>query len=115
MAEVFLMQENEANASFARFVTKKYLTWLSRQDPEDPVLSPSVFSKKILPRITDNRPLFLILIDNMRYDQWKTISAELSGLFRVVDEDICFSILPTVTQYSRNAIFSGLMPCCLKT
>ncbi len=110
MSEIFRMQENEANASFTKFVAKNYLTWLGQQNPDDPVISPSLFRKKVLPQISNNRPLFFILIDNMRYDQWKMISAELSGLFRVVDEDIYFSILPTVTQYSRNAIFAGLMP-----
>lgn len=60
--------------------------------------------------VSSNRPLFFILIDNMRFDQWKTISSELAGLYRIVDEDVYFSILPTATQYSRNAIFSGLMP-----
>jgi DNA-binding response OmpR family regulator len=110
MAEIFRMQENEANASFTKFVTKNYLTWLAQQNPDDPVISPSLFRKKILPQMSNNRPLFFILIDNMRYDQWKMISAELSGFLRVVDEDIYFSILPTVTQYSRNAIFAGLMP-----
>ena len=78
---------------------------MDQQNPEDPVLSPSFFPKKIFPQISATRPLFFILIDNMRFDQWKMISAELSGLFRVVEEDIYFSILPTVTQYSRNAIF----------
>jgi CheY-like chemotaxis protein len=110
MSEIFRMQENEANASFAKFVTKNYLTWLAQKSNEDPVLSPSLFPKKIFPLITGNRPLFMILIDNLRYDQWKTISAELAGILRVVDEDIYFSILPTVTQYSRNSIFAGLMP-----
>ncbi len=110
MSEIFRMQENEANASFAKFVAKNYLTWLNQQKPDDPVISPALFRRKVFPLITGNRPLFFILIDNMRYDQWKMISAELSGFFRVVDEDIYFSILPTVTQFSRNAIFAGLMP-----
>ncbi|MCU0461901.1 MAG: PglZ domain-containing protein [Bacteroidales bacterium] len=110
MSEIFRMQENEANASFSKFVTRNYLSWLDQKSPEDPVLSPSLFPKKIFPQISSNRPLFMILIDNLRYDQWKTISAELTGLFRIIDEDLYFSILPTVTQYSRNSIFAGLMP-----
>jgi len=110
MAEVFRMQEEEANASFVKFVTKNYLNWLSRNSPDDPILSPALFPKKIFPLLSDSRPLFMILIDNMRYDQWKVISAELPGLFRIIEEDIWFSILPTVTQYSRNAIFAGMMP-----
>lgn len=110
MAEIFSMQENEANKAFVKFVTRNYLGWIDQNNQGDPVLSHSLFPKKIFPLLSPGRPLFVILIDNMRYDQWKTISAELSGLFRTVDEDIWFSILPTVTQYSRNAIFAGLMP-----
>ena len=78
-----------------------------------PVLSPSLFSKKIFPNVQQGRPLFFILIDNLRYDQWKTISAELAGIYRIIEDDIYFSILPTSTQYSRNAIFSGLMPSAI--
>lgn len=110
MAEILRMQENEANVSFVKFITKNYMSWLNNPDVDDPLLSPSLFTKKIFPLVRADHPLFIILIDNLRYDHWKTISAELSGLFRIVDEDICFSILPTVTQYSRNAIFAGLMP-----
>jgi hypothetical protein len=76
-------------------------------------LSPALFSTKIFPQVHQHKPLFFILIDNMRYDQWKTISAELSGLYRVIVEDIYFSILPTATQFSRNSIFAGLMPSAI--
>lgn len=110
MAEILLAQENEANNNFARFVSRNYISWLDQSMDTNPMLSPSLFSKKISPHLSKHRPLFFILIDNMRYDQWKMISAELSGLFRIVQEDIYFSILPTSTQFSRNAIFSGLMP-----
>lgn len=110
MSEIFKMQENEANNSFVKFVTKNYLSWLDQRDTESIVLSPSLLSKKVFPQIINNRPLFFILIDNMRFDQWKIISAELGGLYRIVEEEIYFSILPTATQYSRNAIFAGLMP-----
>jgi hypothetical protein len=110
MAEIFRMQENEANNLFSKFIAKNYFSWLNQKEPDDPVISPTLFSRKIFPKLSAGRPLFLILIDNMRFDQWKTISAELSGLFRIAEEEIYFSILPTVTQYSRNAIFAGLMP-----
>ncbi len=110
MAEILKMQENEANNSFSKFVAGNYLSWLELKNTDSPILSPGLFSKKIFPVMSSQRPLFFILIDNMRYDQWKTISAELAGLYRIVDEDMYFSILPTATQYSRNAIFSGLMP-----
>ena len=113
MNDILRMQETEANKAFAKFVMNNYLTWTGSGTEEKPLLSPSLFSKKILPHLTKGKPLFFILIDNMRFDQWKTISAELSGLFHIIEEDIYFSILPTATQYSRNSIFAGLMPSAI--
>nr|MCU0409052.1 PglZ domain-containing protein [Bacteroidales bacterium] len=110
MSEILRMQENEANNSFSKFIMNNYLSWLSPSGTNKPVMSPTLFTKKIFPLAGNAKTLFVILIDNLRYDQWKTISAELSGLYRPVDEDIYFSILPTATQFSRNAIFAGLMP-----
>lgn len=113
MSEILKMQESEANNAFAKFVTNNYLNWLDPETENKPLLSPALFSKKVFPGIQTGRPLFFILIDNLRFDQWKTISAELAGIYRVFEEDIYFSILPTSTQYSRNAIFSGLMPSAI--
>jgi len=90
-----------------------YLSWLDPDVQDKPVLSPSLFSKKVFPLTQQGKPLFFILIDNLRFDQWRTISSELAGIYRVMEEDIYFSILPTATQYSRNAIFSGLMPSAI--
>ena len=73
-------------------------------------MSHKVFREKVLPQITDNTCTFFIVIDNLRYDQWKMIESSLTTDFRVDEEDLYFSILPTATQFSRNAIFSGLMP-----
>ncbi len=110
MAEILMMQENEANNSFCKFVMKNYLSWLDPKFNKGPLLSPSLFSSKIFPHVVPGQPLFFILIDNMRFDQWKIISAELTGLYRIMEEDIYYSILPTATQFSRNAIFAGMMP-----
>ena len=110
MAEILKLQENEANKSFSKFIINNYLGWQTPGSGDKPLQSPDLFSKKIFPLIDKNRPLFFILIDNLRYDQWKTISAELSGLYRILEEEIYFSILPTATQFSRNSIFAGLMP-----
>ncbi len=110
MVEVLMMQEDEANNAFSKFVRKNYISWLDPQNASKPLLSHSLFSKKILPHISNNRPLFFILIDNLRLDHWKVISSELTGLYRIVEEDTYVSILPTATQYSRNAIFAGMMP-----
>jgi CheY-like chemotaxis protein len=110
MNEILKMQETEANISFSKFVMKNYLSWLDPSNNDAPVLSHSLFSKKIFPHVSAKRPLFFILIDNLRFDHWKAVSAELSGLYRIIEEDIYCSILPTATQFSRNAIFAGLMP-----
>ena len=110
MTEILRMQENEANIAFSKFVMKNYLSWLDPSNQDVPVLSHTLFTKKIFPRVSDKRPLFFILIDNLRFDHWKAVSAELAGLYRIVEEDIYYSILPTATQFSRNSIFAGLMP-----
>lgn len=110
MSEILKMQENEANNSFCKFVMKNYLKWLDPKNKNAPLLSPSLFKEKIFPHVVPGNSLFFILIDNLRFDQWKIISSELAGIYRILDEDIYYSILPTATQYSRNAIFAGLMP-----
>lgn len=115
MSEILKLQESEANNAFGKFMMNNYLTWLDPDLDDKPVLSNTLFSKKIFPCIQNNKPLFFILIDNLRFDQWKTISSELTGLYRLMEEDIYFSILPTATQFSRNAIFAGLMPSVIAT
>lgn len=110
MDEILKTQENEANNSFSKFIMNNYLGWMRPENTTKPILSPALFPNKIFPWVQSNKPLFFILIDNMRYDQWKTISAELAGMYRLIEEDFYFSILPTATQFSRNSIFAGLMP-----
>jgi hypothetical protein len=109
MIEILQMQEVEANNSFSKFIANNYLNWMNNGH-DKPILSPDLLSKKVFPLLEKNKPLFFILIDNMRYDQWKTISAELTSLYRIVEDDLYYSILPTATQFSRNSIFAGLMP-----
>ena len=113
MAGILKMQENDANNAFVKYITANYLSWLDPEAHDKPVLSLSLFSKKIFPHLNQGRPVFFILIDNLRFDQWKMIASELAGIYRVIEEDIYFSILPTATQYSRNSIFSGLMPSAI--
>jgi CheY-like chemotaxis protein len=110
MTEILQMQDGEANNAFAKFVMNNYLGWLNSEKTDRPLLSPNLLTQKVFPHIEKNKPLFFILIDNMRLDQWKTISSELTGLYRIIDEDLYYSILPTATQFSRNSIFAGLMP-----
>ncbi|HEY0896677.1 MAG TPA: bifunctional response regulator/alkaline phosphatase family protein [Sphingobacteriaceae bacterium] len=109
MHEILTMQKSEANSQFSKFIEKNYLGWL--KDPDaGPVTSNQLLKKKLFPDLNANRPTFFILIDNLRYDQWKVINSVITNHFRIEDEDYYFSILPTATQYARNAIFSGLLP-----
>lgn len=106
--ELILNQKQDANKSFIKFIKKNYVSWI--QNPSTrPTMSPDLFKEKILPRLDEDEKLFFILIDNFRLDQWWAIKDMLSPDF-TIDEDMYMSILPTATQYARNAIFSGLMP-----
>ena len=106
MTEMLQMQKEEANLGFAKFVKKNYLDWLKG---EGPLLSPHLFKRKVFPLLNEKKKVMLVVMDNFRYDQWRMLSHEIGDLFEI-DEDLYFSILPTATQYARNAIFSGLMP-----
>jgi len=110
MLDVFEMQKAEANKEFYKYISKNYLKWLQKPDNSAPTQSHTLFKNKIIPNIKTDVPTFFILIDNLRYDHYKLIESVLKERFRKVSEDAFFSILPTTTQYSRNAIFSGLMP-----
>lgn len=108
MNEVLKMQKAEANNMFARFVSKNYINWIN--DPDNrPVMSQDIMKKYVFPHLDNGEKVFLIVLDNFRYDQWRTLGSEISEYFSS-DEDLYFSILPTATQYARNAIFSGLYP-----
>ncbi|MCX2573795.1 T9SS response regulator signal transducer PorX [Pedobacter sandarakinus] len=109
MHEILTMQKQEANTQFSKFIQENYLDWIKNKD-QSPLLSNDLLKKKAFPHINDNTPVFFILIDNLRYDQWKIINPLISEYFRVDEEDMYTSILPTATQYARNSIFSGLMP-----
>ena len=110
MTEILQTQKEEANIGFAKFIKNNYMNWVNpQQQGERPMMSPDIFKKKIFPLLNDGQKVFLIVIDNFRYDQWRSITQEISDMFDV-DEDMYLSILPTATQYARNAIFSGLMP-----
>ncbi len=109
LREIFRMQEQEANSAFSKYISSNYISWF-RGNPDSPLLSPGLMKNRVFPLLDNNRNVFFILIDNLRYDQWKIISDEISSLFRIAEESLYYSILPSATQYSRNAIFSGMMP-----
>jgi CheY-like chemotaxis protein len=111
MKEVFKMQKEEANQVFARYIQKNYKSWLHGESEEKPVQSHVLLREKLFPLLDNNdKPIFFILIDNLRFDQWKMLQPILEENYKVDSEEIYYSILPTVTQYARNALFSGLMP-----
>ena len=125
MNDMLLMQKEEANNGFAKFIKNNYLDWVAparlqtanRFQPRSgaqkavdrPLMSPDVFKSKVFPLLDKGERVFLLVIDNFRYDQWRMLAQEIGDIFDI-DEDMYYSILPTATQYARNAIFSGLMP-----
>ena len=109
MTEMLKMQKEEANNGFGKFIAKHYLDWIENKTDDRPLISPEIFKTKIFPAIDQGKKVFLIVIDNFRYDQWRVLSQEIGDMYDI-DEDLYMSILPTATQYARNAIFSGLMP-----
>jgi CheY-like chemotaxis protein len=110
MQEVLQSQKSEANTEFFKFVSRHYSSWVNPKTKEGPVMSHNMFQTKILPHVEKGTPLFFVLIDNLRFDQWKAIQPIFAESFRIMEEDTFYSILPTATQYARNAIFSGMLP-----
>ncbi|MDG0974761.1 MAG: bifunctional response regulator/alkaline phosphatase family protein [Crocinitomicaceae bacterium] len=107
MKEVLEMQKKEANQQFCRFIEDNYCDWLNGTE-DAPQLIHTLFKNKINPLLKE--PVFLIVIDNLRYDQWQVLRPTLSNYFNFDKEEIAYSILPTATHYARNALFSGLLP-----
>jgi len=110
MKDILANQKKEANAAFSKYITKNYASWVDPASSDSPIMSHQLMQFKILPHIEEKVPLFYILIDNLRYDQWKAIQPIFAESFKVTEEEAVYSILPTATQYCRNAIFAGMMP-----
>lgn len=108
--EIYGFQKDEANKEFAKWVKQNYKKWFGKDSSEAPLLSASLLKTKVFPLVDKGEKVVFILIDNLRLDQWKIIAPEILHLFRLRQEEVYCSILPTATQYARNAIFAGLMP-----
>jgi len=104
------MQKHEANSSFAKFIKRNYTSWFLTQNEDKPLLSQGLLKEKVFPMLKDGKKVVFLLMDNLRFDHWKSLEPLLSQFYNVVEEGMYYSILPTSTQYSRNSIFSGLMP-----
>ncbi len=113
MDEVLLMQKTEANHAFTKFIKKNYLGWIEDEDSA-PLMSHMMMKNKILPLLDKGEKVVFIVIDNFRYDQWEVLKRDMAEDYIAEDETIYSSILPTATQYARNALFSGLMPAQIK-
>ncbi len=109
MEEVIEMQKNEANTNFSKFIMAHYESWLSEDVPA-PILSHDLMYEKVFPHLQPDKPLFFVLMDNLRFDQWRILAPIVNQYFNITEESTYYSILPTTTAYARNAIFSGLTP-----
>ena len=117
MHDIYLTQKADANRQFCRFYEANYLGWVggdggrrSTADADRPPMSQTLLRDSLFPLLADGRPTFLLVIDNFRYDQWKFVQPAIEHWMRVVRDDLYYTILPTTTQYARNAMFAGLMP-----
>jgi CheY-like chemotaxis protein len=112
MEEILKTQKEEGNREFSKYINKNYINFLTAKadNAEAPMMSHNLMNRGILPHKKKGEPFFLLLLDNLRFDQWKVIQTEISKYYRTTSEDMYMSILPTTTQYARNAIFSGMMP-----
>ncbi len=110
MMEILASQKEEANTEFFKFVSKNYAKWVNPKSDESPIMSHNLMQFKVFPHVEKGTSTFFILIDNLRFDQWKAIQPMFAENFRILEEDSFYSILPTATQYCRNAIFAGLLP-----
>ena len=111
--EILSYQKNEANQAFSKFVRRNYYDWINRRTEQIPIMSHTLMRSSIFPLVEEGHKTTLLLIDNFRYDQWRAISSMLRGYYDVAVDDFYCAILPTATQYARNALFAGLMPLAI--
>lgn len=110
MDEILKMQKTEANKGFAKFIHLNYPAWFNNKSAEKPLMSPNVFPQRVFPLLESGQHVCLVLIDNLRLDQWRSIFPIFEEYYRIESEELICSILPTATQYARNSMFAGLMP-----
>jgi DNA-binding response OmpR family regulator len=108
MKEIFDMQKKEANQLFCDFIEDNYLDWLNGTE-DTPYMLHNMIRTRVLPKIGKEK-LAVLVIDNLRFDQWKILEPLISKSYQKEEEYVIYSILPTATHYARNAFFAGLMP-----
>lgn len=107
--DIFISQKSEAGQMFSKFYEQHYIDWVN-DESEKPLMSPTVVRERLFPLLEDERPTFMIVIDNFRYDQWKYIQPFVEQYLHTERDEIYYSIIPTTTQFARNSMFAGLMP-----
>ena len=106
-------QKQEANQIFFKYIKKNYSDWF--YDEDAPILSHQLFKNIILPEIENSDKTMVIVVDNLRYDQYLVLEKTILKYYKKQDEIPFYSILPTATHYARNAIFSGVTPLEMAT
>ncbi len=109
MSDILKSQKQEANNYFCKFIEQNYLEWLNNSNQDTPIMSHTLLKKKLIPEL-NQESTFLIVLDCLRYDQWRILQPEFSKYFLIEQDDCYFSILPTATQFARNSLFAGLLP-----
>jgi CheY-like chemotaxis protein len=110
MVEILESQKAEANSQFGKFIERNYEDWFAPK-ADKPIQSHTLFRELVVPEIVKkDKPILFVVIDNLRYDQWKTFESVVTNYYKLEKEVPYYAILPTATQYARNAIFSGLTP-----
>lgn len=97
------------NVQFCKYIENNYIKWVSNEEDKRPLLSIDIMKKYVFPLLRKGKKVVFILLDSMRLDQWNALEKLIQNYFRIENHHY-FSILPTATPYSRNAIFSGLFP-----
>ncbi len=110
MDDILAMQKRDANNAWAKFVGNHFIDFLKKPNAQTPLMSYNVLAQKLPQLLTADCPVFLVVIDNFRYDQWKLIQNVLSEFFNIVHDEMYMTILPTTTHYARNSLFAGMMP-----
>jgi CheY-like chemotaxis protein len=110
MTDILESQKVEANSQFGKFIERNYEDWF-RPKSDKPIQSHTLFRELVVPELVKkDKPVLFVVIDNLRYDQWKVFESVINNHYRLEKEVPYYAILPTATQYARNAIFSGLLP-----
>ena len=110
MDEVLKMQKSEANNSFSKYIRNNYQGWFDGNQNDRPLLSVDIFKEKVIPLVDSGNKVFVLVMDNLRYDQYRVLATVLTNYYHIEEEQLYCSILPTATMYARNAMFAGLMP-----